>query len=123
MVVEGRDLEDLGQGQAHLVGQRGEMAVRELAVAVLDQVEVLDQQVAPPRPLAEQRAHLGQRRRLDRAALLEELAALALGGPVVSLEVAVGSCHTPGTIQRTSRDGRGRSACDGRAIWQNGVRV
>ena len=41
----------------------------EVAVAVLDPVQVLDQQVAPPRLLAEQRAHLGERRAVDAAAL------------------------------------------------------
>jgi hypothetical protein len=36
---------------------------------VLDQVQVLDQKVAPPRTLAQQRAHLVERPRVDLAAL------------------------------------------------------
>ena len=37
----------------------------EAAEAVLDQVQVLDQQVAPARPVAEERAHLGEGLRID----------------------------------------------------------
>ena len=54
MGVEGRDLVDLGLRQAHLLGERREMGGREVAVAVLDQMQMLDQQIAPARPLAEQ---------------------------------------------------------------------
>ena len=63
--VEGRDLVNLGLGQAHLVGERGQMRGREMAVAVLDQVQVLDQQIAPARPVAEQRLHLLERLVVD----------------------------------------------------------
>ena len=124
VVVEGRDLEHLGQGQAHLVRQRGEMAVRQVRVAVLDQMQVLDQQVAPPRPRAEQGAHLRQRTGVDLAALLEELAALAFAGLVVSLEVALGSCHTRDIGWRAHPARRpGRNAGRGVAISQNSVRM
>ena len=40
-----------------------------MAVLVLDEMQVLDQQVAPARPVAEQRLHLVQRLRIDLAAL------------------------------------------------------
>ena len=40
VVVKGGDLEDFGQSQAHLVRQRNEMAVRQVAIAILDQVEM-----------------------------------------------------------------------------------
>ncbi len=68
MGVEGRDLVHLGERELHLLRQRGEMRGGEMAVAVLDQVQVLDQQVAPALALAEQRAHLVERLRVDLAA-------------------------------------------------------
>ena len=45
------------------------MRGREMAVAVLDQVQVLDQQVAPALALTQQRAHLVERARVDLAPL------------------------------------------------------
>ncbi len=54
MRVEGRGLEHFRKRQFHLVGQRREMRGRDLAIFVLDQVQVLDQEIAPPRPIAEQ---------------------------------------------------------------------
>ena len=54
--IEGRDLVHRRLRQPHLLGERGEMRGREMAVAVLDQVQMLDQQIAPARPVAEQRA-------------------------------------------------------------------
>ena len=50
-----------------------------MAVAVLDQVQMLDQEIAPARAVAEQRAHLGERLRLDLAAF----GRLAAGGCAV----------------------------------------
>ena len=41
----------------------------QMAVAVLDQMQMFDQQIAPARPVGEQRAHLVERRRVDLAAL------------------------------------------------------
>src|SRR5262249_52569229 len=69
MGVEGRDLVDLGERELHLLRQRGEMRGGEITVAVLDQVQMLDQEIAPALALAQQRAHLRQRPRLDLAAL------------------------------------------------------
>ncbi len=69
MGVEGRDLPDLRHGQAHLLRQGAQMARGEMAVRVLYQVEVLDQQVAPPWPLAEQVSDLGPGGVLDLPAL------------------------------------------------------
>ena len=69
MGVEGRDLVDFGERELHLLRQRGEMRGGEMAVFVLDQVQVLDQEIAPARPVAQQRAHLLERRRVDLAAL------------------------------------------------------
>ncbi len=59
--VEGCGLEHLGEGQSHLVGQGGQVIGRDLAEGVLDQMQVLDQQVALARALAQQGLdrHLG----------------------------------------------------------------
>jgi hypothetical protein len=38
-------------------------------VAVLDEVEVLDQEIAPARPVGQERLHLVERLRIDLAAL------------------------------------------------------
>jgi hypothetical protein len=54
MRVESRGLEHLGESELHLVGKRGEMRRRDLVICVLDQVEIFDQEIAPPRAIAEQ---------------------------------------------------------------------
>ena len=68
MRVEGRDLVDLGLRHLHLGRERSEMRGREMAVMVLDQMQMLDQQIAPARPVGEQRLHVVQRGRIDLAA-------------------------------------------------------
>ena len=55
--------------QPHLLAERSEVRGREMPVTVLDQMQMLDQQITPARPVAEQRAHLGQRLLLDLAPL------------------------------------------------------
>ena len=69
MRIEGRDLVDFGVRHLHLLRERGEMRGGEMAVMVLDQMQMLDQQIAPARPVGEQRAHLVERRRIDLTAL------------------------------------------------------
>jgi hypothetical protein len=58
VVVEGCYLVHLGLRQPHLLRERREVCRRQVAVAVVDLVQVLDQQVAAPRLFPEQRAHL-----------------------------------------------------------------
>src|SRR5215218_344647 len=65
MRVEGGDLIDFGERELHLLRQRREMRGREIAVAVLNEMQVLNQKITPARLLAEQRAHLIKRLRLD----------------------------------------------------------
>ena len=77
MRVEGRGLEHFGKGQLHLVGERREMGGRDLMICVLDQVQMLDQQIAPPRPVAEQQLDLMRGGRIDLAALGRRLGPLA----------------------------------------------
>ena len=60
MGVERGDLVDLDQGEPHLLGQRRQMARMQAAEMVLQQVQVLDQQVAPALAVAEQCLHLGE---------------------------------------------------------------
>ncbi len=89
MRVEGRHLVDLGERELHLGRKRGEMRRGEIPVAVLDQMQMLDQQIALPRARAEQRADLGERGRIDLpafrgtpwapAAVAVRLAAVCLG--------------------------------------------
>ena len=69
MGIERRDLVDLDEGQPHLLGQRRQMASIEAAAMVLQQVEMLDQQVAAALAVAEQPLHLGRGRRIDLPAL------------------------------------------------------
>ena len=69
VVVEARDLEHLGLREAHFLGQRREVCRRQLAEAVLNLVQVLDQQVPLARLLAEQLLHIVQRTGFDAPAL------------------------------------------------------
>src|SRR5437879_13812490 len=57
MVVEGRDLVDLGHRKLHLVGERDQMRGREMAVMVLDAVQILDQEIAPARRVFQEGAY------------------------------------------------------------------
>ena len=78
VVVEGRHLVDLGHRHLHLVGERHQVGSREMAEAVLDLVQVLDQEVPSPGLVAEQHAHVFTRLRIDPAAFRRGLDALAL---------------------------------------------
>ncbi len=69
MRVEGRDLVDLGLGHTHLLGQRRKMAGREMPVLVLDEVQELDQEVAPAVGRAQQYPDFMQSTRLRPATL------------------------------------------------------
>src|SRR5690606_36753295 len=69
MVVERRHLVGLRRRQPELEGEGVELRDRQVAVVILQQVKVLDEQVRPPGPIAQQRLDGGQRRRIDRSAL------------------------------------------------------
>ncbi len=69
MGVERGDLVDLGQSEAHLLGQCHQMARMQAAEMVLQQVQVLDQQIAPAVAIPQQRLHVGECRRIDLPAL------------------------------------------------------
>jgi hypothetical protein len=55
--------------ELHLVGEGGEVARGNLPVGVLDQMQMLDQEIAPPRPVAEQPFDLQRGGGIDLAAL------------------------------------------------------
>jgi hypothetical protein len=69
MRVEGCRLEHFGKGQAHFLGERGQVRRGDLAVGVLDPVQVFDQQVAVARRLAKQCPNRIRGARLDLAPL------------------------------------------------------
>ena len=70
------------------------MGGREVAEALLQQMQVLDQQVAPARPVAEQRLHLLERRDVDLAPLGARRAEpLALARVTVLADLACGLAH------------------------------
>src|SRR5205085_2377860 len=76
VVIERSDLEDLALRHAHFFRKGREMPGGEMPVAVLQLVQVLDQEVGAARCVPEKLTHLGQHRRARTAAL--GAAALAL---------------------------------------------
>ena len=82
MGVEGRDLVDLGEREPHFLRQGGKMRGRKVAVAVLDQMQMLDEEIAPALALAEQRAHFIERPRIDLTALRRARRPAAAGSTV-----------------------------------------
>ena len=53
MGVEGRDFIDLDEGQFHQVGQRRQMARRQAVMGVLEHMQILDEEIAAQRRIAE----------------------------------------------------------------------
>jgi hypothetical protein len=68
--IERRGLVDLGQREPHLFGEGHQVGGAELTVGVLDQVQVLDEQIPPAGPVAEQGGDLGSGVEVDLTALL-----------------------------------------------------
>ena len=66
-----------------------------MAVVILDQMQMLDQQIALARPVGEKRAHLIQRGRIDLAALgrTRALAAAAFAGAGGARLGLLGNAH------------------------------
>ena len=65
MVVEGRDFVDFGLRQFHRLGQRSHVRRRERAVFVLDEMQILDQQIAANCVAGEQRRNIGARLQIN----------------------------------------------------------
>src|SRR5207253_1347740 len=68
MVVERRHLVHLGERKAHLLRERREMRRRQVAVVIVKLVQVLDQEIALPRRVAEKLLYVGERLCIDRPA-------------------------------------------------------
>jgi hypothetical protein len=69
VVVKSRDFVDLGLCQAHFLRQCRQVRRSELAVVVVDQVQMLDQQIGLARCIAQQLLHFGERLGVHPAAL------------------------------------------------------
>ena len=65
MGVERGNLIDFGQCQLHFLRQCGEMRRQKVPVTVLDQVQMLDQEIASAWPVDQQRLNLFERPRID----------------------------------------------------------
>ena len=65
MRIERGDLVDLDERQPHLLRERHQMPRMEAVIFVLQQMQMLDEEIALPRPLAQQRLHFGERLGLD----------------------------------------------------------
>ena len=65
VVIETRDLVNLGLRQSHFLRQRGKMSCREAGVTILNQMQMLDQQIGLTRHRAQQLLHFNQRRRIN----------------------------------------------------------
>jgi hypothetical protein len=66
VVVERRDLVNLGHREAQLAGERYQMRGGKMSVAVLDPVQEFDQQIAPARRIAEQCGDVCRSLRVER---------------------------------------------------------
>src|SRR3546814_7277634 len=60
MIVEARDLINLRLRQAHILGERPQMRSRQTTVAILDQMQELDQQIPAPHAVAQKLPDLCQ---------------------------------------------------------------
>ena len=69
MVIEGGDLINLGHCHFHLGGKRDEVRRGEATKVILNQMQELDQEIAAPRRVAQQRDHLLSRSSVNRAPL------------------------------------------------------
>ena len=69
MRVEGRDLVHLGLRELHLGRERSHVRGGNVPVFVLDQMQMLDQEIAAARAIDQQRLHLRERLRIDLATL------------------------------------------------------
>jgi hypothetical protein len=57
MSVERRDLVDFGERHFHLGRKRSKMWSRQVSVLILNEVQMLDQEIAPARPIGQERTH------------------------------------------------------------------
>ncbi len=108
MSVEGRGLEDLCQREPHFLRQSREMFGRDLMMRVLDPVQMLDQQIPPPRRIAEERPDGVEALGIDMMAALGQAATgtAASGRPVerqAFSNFGIAFHHTPQVSRRRQR--------------------
>ena len=65
MRVERRDLVDLGQRKLHFLGEGCKMRGGKMPEMILQKMQMLDQQIAPPLARTEKRLHRGERSGID----------------------------------------------------------
>ena len=83
-MVEAGHFIDFGLRHAQFLRQRGQVGGGQAAVVILDQVQMLDQQVAPARCVAQQHLYFGERGGVDPAAFWGFALAL-FGGALCAL--------------------------------------
>ena len=69
MGIECRNFVNFRLSQPHLLGKRCNMGCRKMTVAVLHEVQVLNEQITATWPVAKQGTNVGQRLLVDLAAL------------------------------------------------------
>jgi len=107
MGVEAGDLVDLCLAEAHFLGQRAQMCGGEAAICVLNEMQMLDQQVAAAGARAEQVADL-------LPGLIIELAALRCAAPFAA-------CRFPDAFfVAVGIESHGRTFCCGFACFTSG---
>ncbi len=84
MGVEGRHLVDLGERKLHFLRQGGKVRGREMTVMVLNQMQMLDEEIAPARPIGQQREHFLQSFRIDLTALRRARRPAPPGAPALA---------------------------------------
>jgi hypothetical protein len=89
MGVEGRDFVDLGLRHFHLEGERGQMWRGDVAVMILDQMQMFDQQIAAARSVDQQRLDISERGRIDLAALRRARRFAAAGAVSLAVTFAI----------------------------------
>ena len=65
-----------------LIRERRQTRSREIAVVILDEMQMLDQEIAPARPITKQRAHFIKRLEIDLPALGRASRPSAAAAPV-----------------------------------------
>ena len=114
MGVERGDLVDLDQGEPHLLGERRHVARVQAAEMILQQVQMLDQQVAPAIAIAEQGLDLVECRWIDLPALGMVEPAPSPGARMNAAVMPYGLRHdrtpSPSPPLRGEREGPARSA-------------
>ena len=74
MRVEGRGLEYFRERQLHFIGERSKVRGGDLMISVLDQMQMLDQEIASARAVTEQLLDLGRSLWIDLTAFRRRFA-------------------------------------------------